>query len=176
MEIIKKMRQEENDESSELNGRRETYYAFGRYMRMSVHKAQRIINQIRGCSYHDAATILSFLPYKKAAHKISDVLENAVATAEYETGLDRTEFFIKKIEVNKGTKRTKSKPRARGRYDIIKRSTCQITFVIQHKFFMKDFRKKNMREFWARPNYSPVKKLQHILFKPTIRGEITYKE
>nr|WVH39634.1 ribosomal protein L22 [Cleistocactus hyalacanthus] len=157
-----------------MNGRRETY-AFGRYMRISVHKAQRIINQIRGCSYNDAATILSFLPYK-ASDPISDVLKNAVATAEYETGLDRTEFFIKKIEVNKGTKRTKLKPRAQGRHHIIKRYTCHITFVIQHKFFMKDFRKKNMREFWARPNYSPVKKLQHILFKPTIRGEITYKD
>nr|YP_010015733.1 ribosomal protein L22 [Rhipsalis baccifera]QOI72717.1 ribosomal protein L22 [Rhipsalis baccifera] len=137
---IKKFRQKENDENSELNRKRGTY-AFGRYMPMSAHKAQRVVNQIRGRSYDEASMILGFMPYR-ACYPIWKLLNSAAANAEYKKGFHTTELFIKKVQVNKGPMRKKSKPRAQGRSDIIKRPTCHITIVLQHIFFMKESRKK----------------------------------
>ena len=37
--------------------------AVAKYIRLSPHKARRVLNQIRGRSYQEALMILEFLPY-----------------------------------------------------------------------------------------------------------------
>nr|QFG71258.1 ribosomal protein L22 [Mammillaria zephyranthoides] len=137
MGIIKKSRQEENDELSELNRK---IYAFGLYIPMSVHKAQRVIDQIRGRSYEEALMILEFMPYR-ACYPILKLIYSAAANARHNIGSNKKDLMIWKVEVNKGTQRKKLKPGARGRSYFIKRPTCHITIVLQDTFLMEQFRK-----------------------------------
>nr|QFG71545.1 ribosomal protein L22 [Mammillaria solisioides] len=177
MGIIKKSRQEENDELSELNRRKEIY-AFGRYIPMSAHKAQRVIDQIRGRSYEEALMILEFMPYR-ACYPIFQLLYAAAANARHNRGSNKTELMIRKIEVNKGTKRKKLKPRAQGRRSFIKRTTCHITIVLQDTFFMEEFRKnihtfskEDIKKVWATVNSSTLRKFDDLLLRLLITGEL----
>nr|YP_010365504.1 ribosomal protein L22 [Pereskia aculeata]UOU85449.1 ribosomal protein L22 [Pereskia aculeata] len=177
MGIIKKSRQEENDELSELN-RRRGIYAFGRYIPMSAHKARRVIDQIRGRFYEEALMILEFMPYR-ACYPIFKLIYSAAANASHNKGSNKTELMIRKVEVNKGTTIKKLKPRAQGRNYLIKRPTCHITIVLQDTFFMEEFRKnihtfpkEDIRQVWAAVNSSTLRKFDDLLLRLLITGEL----
>nr|YP_010965081.1 ribosomal protein L22 [Brasiliopuntia brasiliensis]YP_010965430.1 ribosomal protein L22 [Miqueliopuntia miquelii]YP_010965594.1 ribosomal protein L22 [Opuntia auberi]YP_010965672.1 ribosomal protein L22 [Opuntia aureispina]YP_010965746.1 ribosomal protein L22 [Opuntia austrina]YP_010965826.1 ribosomal protein L22 [Opuntia caracassana]YP_010965904.1 ribosomal protein L22 [Opuntia chisosensis]YP_010965978.1 ribosomal protein L22 [Opuntia chlorotica]YP_010966138.1 ribosomal protein L22 [Opu len=177
MGIIKKSRQEENDELSELN-RRRGIYAFGRYIRMSADKARRVIDQIRGRSYEEALMILEFMPYR-ACYPIFKLIYSAAANARHNKGSNKTELMIRKVEVNKGTTIKKLKPRAKGRNYLIKRPTCHITIVLQDTFFMEEFRKnihtfskEDIQQVWAAVNSSTLRKFDDLLLRLLIKGEL----
>nr|YP_009590675.1 ribosomal protein L22 [Lophocereus schottii]AVY52214.1 ribosomal protein L22 [Lophocereus schottii] len=153
-------------------------YAFGRYIPMSAHKAQRVINQIRGRSYEEALMILTFMPYR-ACYPIFNLIEAAGANAEHNGGFDTTELMISKVEVNKGTKRKKIKPRAQGRNSIIKRPTCHITIVLQKPFFLVQLgndifplSKKDTQQIWYAAKFSNSRMLYDIIFILIMKGEL----
>nr|YP_009159793.1 ribosomal protein L22 [Carnegiea gigantea]AKR06814.1 ribosomal protein L22 [Carnegiea gigantea] len=153
-------------------------YAFGRYIPMSAHKAQRVINQIRGRSYEEALMILTFMPYR-ACYPIFNLIEAAGANAEHNRGFDTTELMISKVEVNKGTKRKKIKPRAQGRNSIIKRPTCHITIVLQKPFFLVQLgndifplSKKDTQQIWYAAKFSNSRMLDDIIFRLIMKGEL----
>ena len=54
--------------------------AVAKHIRMSSHKARRVINQIRGCSYEQALMILEFMPYR-ACYPILQLISSAAANA-----------------------------------------------------------------------------------------------
>nr|YP_010620417.1 ribosomal protein L22 [Cicca acida]WAX37393.1 ribosomal protein L22 [Cicca acida]WJJ69811.1 ribosomal protein L22 [Cicca acida] len=103
--------------------------AIGQYIRMSPHKARRIIDQIRDCSYEDALMILDFMPYR-ARHPIIKLVYSAASNGNHNKDFDKTSLVISKAEVNEGTTIKRLKPRARGRSYLIKRPTCHITIVV----------------------------------------------
>nr|QKJ81423.1 ribosomal protein L22 [Allium tuberosum] len=170
---------------------------------MSVFKAQRVIDQIRGRSYEETLMILELMPYRasypilklvysaaaNASHNmgkekelkfewrsksfsstymyvcfqstksncsdsraflcgnaydigtyaLSSILSllklvySAAANASHNMGLNETDLFISKAEVNGGPFVKKLRPRARGRSYPIKRPTCHITIVLKDK-------------------------------------------
>lgn len=170
-------------------------YAFGRYIPMSAHKAQRVINQIRGRSYEEASFILECMPYR-ASNPILKLMKAAASNGEHNRDADRnrdldtTELIISKVEVNKATKRKKSKPLARGRNSTIKRPTCHITIVLQKPFFSVQLRnyifplsKKDPKEMWYAgncsnsrmlyaPKFSNSRELDYIIFQLIMRGAL----
>nr|YP_010461537.1 ribosomal protein L22 [Allium chienchuanense]UUF92848.1 ribosomal protein L22 [Allium chienchuanense] len=99
---------------------------------MSVFKAQRIIDQIRGRSYEETIMILELMPYR-ASYPILKLVYSAAANANHNMGLNETDLFISKAEVNGGPFVKKLRPRARGRSYPIKRPTCHITIVLKDK-------------------------------------------
>jgi large subunit ribosomal protein L22 len=56
---------------------------------MSAHKARRVINQIRGCSYGQALMILELMPYG-VCYPISQLIHSAAANANHNMGLKKT--------------------------------------------------------------------------------------
>lgn len=102
-------------------------------MCMSVFKARRVIDQIRGCSYEDTLMILELMPYR-ASYPILKVVYSAAASASHNMGLNEADSYIRRAEVNAGPFVKKLRPRARGCSYTIKRSTCHITIVLQIKF------------------------------------------
>nr|YP_010284492.1 ribosomal protein L22 [Caryocar glabrum]YP_010284518.1 ribosomal protein L22 [Caryocar glabrum]UKQ56233.1 ribosomal protein L22 [Caryocar glabrum]UKQ56261.1 ribosomal protein L22 [Caryocar glabrum] len=104
--------------------------AIGQYMDMSVHKARRIIDQIRGHSYEETLMILELMPYR-ASYPIFKLVYSAATNAIYNMSLDKASLVIREVEVNEGTTVKKLKPRARGRSYLIKRPTCHITIVLK---------------------------------------------
>nr|YP_010625552.1 ribosomal protein L22 [Chrozophora sabulosa]WBG94282.1 ribosomal protein L22 [Chrozophora sabulosa] len=109
-------------------------YASGQYISMSVDKARRVIDQIRGRSYEETLMILELMPYR-ACYPIFQLIYSAAANASHNLGLNKADLTITKAEVNKGTTMKKLKPRARGRSYLIKRPTCHITITLKDKSY-----------------------------------------
>nr|UHJ17483.1 ribosomal protein L22 [Corydalis mucronifera]DBA09513.1 TPA_asm: ribosomal protein L22 [Corydalis boweri]DBA09585.1 TPA_asm: ribosomal protein L22 [Corydalis hendersonii var. altocristata]DBA09656.1 TPA_asm: ribosomal protein L22 [Corydalis mucronifera] len=105
-------------------------YALGQHIRLSAHKARRVIDQIRGRSYQEALLILALMPYR-ACYPIFKLVYSAAANASHNMRIRKTDLIISKAEVNKGTIRKKLKPRARGHSYPIKKTTCHITIVLK---------------------------------------------
>nr|QKV48127.1 ribosomal protein L22 [Risleya atropurpurea]QKV48140.1 ribosomal protein L22 [Risleya atropurpurea] len=99
---------------------------------MSIFKARRIIDQIRGRSYEETLMILELLPYW-ASYPILKLVYSAAANASYNMGLNEADLFISKAEVNRGAIVKKLRPRARGRSSLIKKTTCHIKIFLKEK-------------------------------------------
>jgi len=102
------------------------------HIRMSVFKARRVIDRIRGRSYEETLMILELMPYR-ASYPILKLVYSAAANASHNMGLNEADFFISKAEVNGGTVMKRLRPRARGRSYAIKKPTCHITIVLKDK-------------------------------------------
>nr|WFP44080.1 ribosomal protein L22 [Dioscorea nipponica subsp. rosthornii]WFP44167.1 ribosomal protein L22 [Dioscorea nipponica] len=99
---------------------------------MSVFKARRIINSIRGRSYEETLMILELMPYR-ASYPILKLVYSAAANASHNMGLNKVDLFISKAEVNGGPIVKKLRPRAQGRSYPVKKPTCHITIVLKDK-------------------------------------------
>nr|YP_009403842.1 ribosomal protein L22 [Legenere valdiviana]ASA35107.1 ribosomal protein L22 [Legenere valdiviana] len=122
--------------------------ALGQHISMSVHKARRVIDQIRGRSYEETLMILDLMPYR-ACYPIFQVVYSAAANASSLLGSNEADLFISKAEVNEGTTLKRLKLRARGRSYRIKKPTCHIMIV------MKDISINEYEEtFWFKPENS----------------------
>nr|YP_010292921.1 ribosomal protein L22 [Dapsilanthus disjunctus]ULQ65114.1 ribosomal protein L22 [Dapsilanthus disjunctus]ULQ65202.1 ribosomal protein L22 [Dapsilanthus disjunctus] len=99
---------------------------------ISIFKAQRVIDQIRGRSYEETLMILELMPYR-AAYPILKLIYSAAANANHNMGLNEADLFISKAEANRSIIRKKLRPRARGRSYVIKKSMCHITIVLKEK-------------------------------------------
>ena len=119
--------------------------ALGQYIPMAVHKARRVIDQIRGRSYKETLMILELMPYR-ACYPIFKLIYSAAANAKHNKGLEKEDLIVWKAEVNKGTTRKKLKPRARGRSYMIKRPTCHITVVLKDISDYETYETLNNRE------------------------------
>nr|WKR24410.1 ribosomal protein L22 [Elaeis guineensis]WKR24498.1 ribosomal protein L22 [Elaeis guineensis]WKR24585.1 ribosomal protein L22 [Elaeis guineensis]WKR24672.1 ribosomal protein L22 [Elaeis guineensis]WKR24758.1 ribosomal protein L22 [Elaeis guineensis] len=99
---------------------------------MSVLKAQRVIDQIRGRSYEETLMILELMPYR-ASYPILQLVYSAAANANHNMGLNEADSFISKAEVNRSAIVKRLRPRARGHSYPIKKPTCHITIVLKEK-------------------------------------------
>nr|YP_009716089.1 ribosomal protein L22 [Suaeda glauca]QGL09213.1 ribosomal protein L22 [Suaeda glauca]UQK97058.1 ribosomal protein L22 [Suaeda salsa] len=112
----------------------------GQYISMSVDKARRVIDQIRGRSYEETLMILELMPYR-ACYPIFKLIYSAAANARHNRRFKKANLIISKAEVNKGTTMKKLKPRARGRSYLIKKPTCHITIVLRDITFFDGYEK-----------------------------------
>nr|YP_010604146.1 ribosomal protein L22 [Paphiopedilum schoseri]WAN78852.1 ribosomal protein L22 [Paphiopedilum schoseri] len=102
------------------------------YVCMSVFKARRVIDQIRGRSYEETLMILELMPYR-ASYPILQLVYSAAANASHNMSLNEADLFISKAEVNRGAIVKKLRTRARGRSCLIKKTTCHIKIVLKEK-------------------------------------------
>ncbi len=103
--------------------------AHGRYIRGSVSKVRRVLDQIRGRSYRDALIMLEFMPYRSTG-PITKVLRSAVANAEHNLGLDPSSLVITRAIADMGPSMKRYSPRAQGRAFAIKKQTCHISISV----------------------------------------------
>ncbi len=103
--------------------------AHGRFIRGSVSKVRRVLDQIRGQTYRDALIMLEFMPYRSTG-PITKVLRSAVANAEHNLGMDPASLVITKANADMGPAMKRFRPRAQGRAFAIKKQTCHISIVV----------------------------------------------
>lgn len=106
----------------------------GKYLRLSSHKARRVLEQIKGKPYQDAILILKFMPYKACKHiiKILDSAANNLINQNKEQ-INKDNLTITNAFANDGPKLKRFQPRAQGRAFPIHKPTCHITIEIQNK-------------------------------------------
>ena len=102
--------------------------ATGKYLRVSVQKTRRILDQIRGKNYQEALLLLKFMPYKpcKTIHKI---IKSAASNAK-NTNITTDQLIIKQAFADEGPKLKRFQPRAQGRAFAIHKPTCHITIIL----------------------------------------------
>ncbi len=103
--------------------------AHGRFIRGSVSKVRRVLDQIRGRSYRDALIMLEFMPYRSTG-PITKVLRSAVANAEHNLGMDPASLVISQATADMGPSMKRYRPRAQGRAFAIKKQTCHISIAV----------------------------------------------
>ncbi|RAL23260.1 50S ribosomal protein L22 [Thermoflavimicrobium daqui] len=106
--------------------------AIARYVRISPRKARLVIDLIRGKSVDEALAILKFTP-RAASPIIEKVLLSAIANAEHNKNLDRSNLLVTKAFVDEGPTMKRYMPRAMGRASRINKRTSHITVVVGEK-------------------------------------------
>nr|YP_009397278.1 ribosomal protein L22 [Thuretia quercifolia]ARW66464.1 ribosomal protein L22 [Thuretia quercifolia] len=106
--------------------------AIGKYLRISTHKARRILEQIKGKKYNDAKLILKFMPYR-ACKNINKILESAFSNIQQKNieEINKNKIFIKEAIADQGPTLKRFQPRAQGRAFPIRKPTCHITIEIE---------------------------------------------
>ena len=102
------------------------------HARMSVKKACFVLDAIRGKDVETALGILEYSP-RYASGVIKKLLESAVANAENNNGMNRSNLYVAECYAGRATTMKRIQPRAQGRaYRILKR-TSHITVVLDEK-------------------------------------------
>ena len=106
-----------------------TAQAHGRFIRGSVSKVRRVLDQLRGRTYRDALIMLEFMPYRSTG-PITKVLRSAVANAEHNLGMDPSTLVITSATADMGPSMKRYRPRAQGRAYAIKKQTCHSSIAV----------------------------------------------
>ena len=97
--------------------------------RMSSKKARLTANLVRGETFVNARAQLQHLK-GKMAEPLLELIDSCAANGLHNFGLEKTNLYIDRIEVNEGSVMKRWRPRAHGRaYPIFKRS-CHVEVIL----------------------------------------------
>ncbi len=101
-----------------------------RYCRMSARKLRLAADTIRGKSFEDAVSTLTFLPKRKAAAIVLKLLRSAAANVEETTDFDPEELIVKKVFVDGARMLKRFRPAPMGRALRIRKRMCHVTIEL----------------------------------------------
>lgn len=111
-----------------------TSRATNKYLRLSAHKARRVLEQIKGKTYNEAMLILQFMPYgccKTIIKILKSTLYNIKNNKNDTIEVNKNQLIIKKAFANQGPTLKRFRPRAQGRAFPIRKPTCHITIEVE---------------------------------------------
>ena len=102
------------------------------YARMSVQKACYVLDAIRGKDVETALGILTYSP-RYASRVIKKLLESAIANAENNNSMSRSNLYVVECYANKAPTMKRIRPRAQGRAYRIEKRMSHITVILDEK-------------------------------------------
>ena len=102
------------------------------YARISSTKACFVLDEIRGKNVDAARAILTYSP-RYAARVIKKLLESAIANAENNNGMNRSNLYVAECYAGQGPTLKRIRPRAQGRAYRILHRTSHITIVLDER-------------------------------------------
>ena len=102
------------------------------YARVPVQKACFVLDAIRGKDVTTALAILAYNP-RNASTVIDKLLKSAIANAENNNGLDRSNLYIEECYASDGPTLKRVRARAQGRAYRIEKRLSHITIVLNEK-------------------------------------------
>ena len=104
-------------------------FAKTKYVRISPRKARLAADLIRGKNVEEASIQLMFSGLK-AGRLLKKTLDSAIANAETQLNLDRSDLKVKEVRVDGGPTLKRARPKCKGgRVPILKR-TSHFTVVV----------------------------------------------
>ncbi|MEG1751754.1 MAG: 50S ribosomal protein L22 [Clostridia bacterium] len=103
--------------------------AIAKYIRMSPSKVRIVLDNIRGKKAEEALSILEFSS-ESAAEASLKVLKSAIANAENNKGISRSDLIVAETFVSPGPTLKRMMIRARGRSDRMLKRTSHITIIL----------------------------------------------
>ena len=104
--------------------------AVAKYVRISSRKVKVVIDLIRGKQVGEARAILLNTP-KAASEPVIKVLDSAVANAENNYNMDKSNLYVAECFACPGPILKRIRPRAQGRAYRINKRTSHITVVLK---------------------------------------------
>ena len=101
-----------------------------RYARISPRKVSIVLDLIRNKPVEEAAAILALTP-KAACEPLGKLLKSAVANAEHNFNMDKSNLYVAECFVCPGPMMKRVRPRAQGRAFRINKKTSHITLVLK---------------------------------------------
>ena len=102
------------------------------FARIPVQKACFVLDAIRGKDVETAVAILAYNP-RYASGVIKKLLESAIANAENNNGLSKSNLYVAECYANKAPTMKRIQPRAQGRAYRIEKRTSHITVVLDER-------------------------------------------
>ena len=102
------------------------------YARISSTKACFVLDEIRGKNVDAALAVLTYSP-RYAARVIKKLLESAIANAENNNGMNRSNLYVAECYAGQGPTLKRIRPRAQGRAYRILHRTSHITIVLDER-------------------------------------------
>jgi large subunit ribosomal protein L22 len=103
-----------------------------RSLPISPQKIRLVCDQVRGKDADQALAILAYMPQKGAAY-IRKLIDSAVANAENNFELNRTDMYVKQIYADESFRLKRMKAGARGRYKPRVRRYSHVTLVLDER-------------------------------------------
>ena len=103
-----------------------------KHLHISPQKCRLVVDLIRGIDVEQADVQLKNLR-KKASLPILKLLNTAIATAEHNHDMEKSNLYISKMFVDEGTTMKRWKPRAFGRANPIIKRTSHITLILDER-------------------------------------------
>ncbi|MFW5888181.1 MAG: 50S ribosomal protein L22 [Patescibacteria group bacterium] len=103
--------------------------AKAKHIRMSPKKVRLVVDVIRGMEVDKALAQLRFIN-KKAVKPVKKIVESAIANAQHNYALNKSNLYIKDINVDEGKTLYRYTPRALGRATPIRKRTSHINVVL----------------------------------------------
>ena len=102
------------------------------YARVPVQKACFVLDAIRGKDVETALGILNYNP-RYASSVIKKLLESAIANAENNNGMNRSDLYVAECYASNGPIMKRVRPRAQGRAYRIEKRLSHITVVLDQR-------------------------------------------
>ena len=121
------VKRDRNDENREKRPHAKLSYA-----RIPVQKACFVMDAIRGKDVEQALAILEYNP-RYASSVIFKLLSSAVANAENNNGMDRSNLYVAECRADNGPIMKRIQPRAQGRAYRIQKRMSHLTIVLDER-------------------------------------------
>lgn len=106
--------------------------AKNKHLPISAQKLRLVCDQVRGMDAQQALTVLRFMP-QKGAELVGKTLASALANAENNFDLNRSEMYVATIFADEGPSLKRMKAGARGRYKPRVKRTSHLTVVLAER-------------------------------------------
>src|SRR3954451_1396173 len=106
--------------------------AFSTSLPISPRKIRLVCDEVRGKGADQAVTILRFMP-QKGAEFVKKLIESAIANAENNFELNRTDLYVKTIYAGEATRLKRMKAGARGRYKPRVKRLAHLTVILDER-------------------------------------------
>jgi large subunit ribosomal protein L22 len=106
--------------------------ASARYIPMAPQKVRRVVDLIRGRAAEEALEVLRFTP-NAAARPVTKLLRSAIANAEENYGVNRSDLVVDRIFADEAPSRKWRRFGARGRFKPLIRRSSHITIVLKER-------------------------------------------
>ena len=99
-------------------------------LKISAKKVRLVAALVRELPAERALDQIKFIG-KLSARPIAKLIKSAVANAEHNFDLDKSNLFIKEIKVDEGKPLKRWIPKAHGRATVLKKHSCHITLILE---------------------------------------------
>lgn len=101
-------------------------------LRLAPRKVRAVVNSVKGKNALKALEQLEFLA-RRSAEPVMKLLKSALANAENNFSMVRSNLYIKEFYVDEGVKLKRYRPKAFGRAGEIQKKTSHISLVLTEK-------------------------------------------